>query len=115
MFRRVPMVETIYRTATAASTYVIQGPVYAAGQVLHIEAIGYTNEDSNNKDICVGIRVGSADVWLYPIEGGTAGVYVGSKPQITIRSECRLIFRVISPGAGDRTIINVVGYFLDVQ
>lgn len=113
MFRRVPMVETIYRTATAAAAYVIQGPVYAAGQVLVIEAIGVTNEDSNNKDVQLGLRVGSADVWLYTLEGGNAGIYKVWLPQMTIRSENRLLIKVLDPAAGDRTIINVVGHFLD--
>jgi hypothetical protein len=107
------MVDTIYRTATAAATYVVQGPVYAAGQVLVVDVIGICNEDDNNRDVTVGIRVGSQDVWLHTIQGLTKGDYYSIRFHMTIRSENRLLFKVHSPQVGNRTLINIAGYFID--
>jgi hypothetical protein len=115
MFRRVPMIETIYRTATAASTYVIQGPTYAAGQVLVIDLVGTCNEDDNNRDISVGVRIGTKDVWLHTIQGLAKGQYYSIRLHMTVRSENRLIFKVHSPQVGNRTLINVIGYFLESE
>jgi hypothetical protein len=113
MVRRIPMAESIDRTATAAETYVVQSPSYAAGQVLVIEAVGVCNQDDNNRDITVGVRVGSRDMWLHTIQGLVKTEYFSWKPNMTIRSENRLIFKVHSPQVGNRTTINVVGYFLE--
>lgn len=113
VYRKTPMVETIKRTATAAATYVIQGPTYAAGQVLQIDAIGVTNLDTNNKDITIGFRLGGQEAWIHTIKGVTAGDFYGWIPNMVIRSDCRLLFRVESPVLGNRTVITIVGCFLD--
>lgn len=108
---RIPFVQRIERTATAAETYVIQAPLLAAGQVLVLQAIAYTNEDTNSKDIVIGFRQGTTDVWLYTLAGGDKGNYACWGNQFTIRTEDRLIFKVLDPGLGDKTVINIVGYF----
>lgn len=114
MYDRVPYLLHISRTATAAATYVIQSPPLAAGDTLRIECVSYTNEDTNSKDIVVGVRQGTTDVWLATIAGGDKGDYATFSASFTIRSEDRLIFKVVDPAAGDLTVINVVGYFLKV-
>lgn len=112
MYERVPYVLHISRTATAAETYVIQAPALAAGDALRIDGVGYTNEDTNSKDIIVGIRQGTIDVWMYTLAGGDKGEWSWWSASITIRSEDRMIFKVLNPGLGDQTTINVLGYFL---
>lgn len=112
MYERLPYLLHISRTATAAETYVIQAPALAAGETLRIEGVGYTNEDTNSKDIVVGIRQGTTDIWLYTLPGGDKGVWAWWSASITIRSEDRMIFKVLDPGLGDQTTINVIGYYL---
>lgn len=112
MYERVPYLLHISRTATAAATYVIQAPAIAAGDTLRIELVAYTNEDTNSKDLVVGIRQGTTDIWLQTITGGDKGEYATFSASFTMRSEDRMIFKVVDPAAGDLTVVNVIGYFL---
>lgn len=109
---RIPYVNTIRRVASAAATYVIQAEQLNAGDSLVLENIGYTNETSNNKDIALGFKMNGRDVWFAGLEGAANGLYFQWVGPMTIASEHRLIFKVLSPGAGDVTVINVVGYII---
>jgi len=102
--------QTIRRVAIAAATYVIQGVQLDAGDELTIQTIGYTNETSNNKDMTWGFRIGSRDVWVHTIQGAGNGLFHSWVGPVTIPSQCRLLFKVLSPAAGNKTTINVVGY-----
>lgn len=112
MCEKVPFLQDIQRTATAAATYVIQAPLLEANQLMVVECVAYANETSNNKDLTWGFRLGNKDVWVKTIEGSGNGVYHTWVGPVTLRSENRLIFRVVSPASGDKTHVTVAGYLV---
>lgn len=114
MLGKSALMVDIQRTATAAATYVIQAPELKPGQVMIVDCVAYVNETTADKDMTWGFRLGNKDVWVHTIEGAAADLYKTWVGPITLRSENRLIFKVLSPAAGDKTHVTVIGTLIDV-
>lgn len=108
---RKPGLHRMYRTATSTDDFVITSPQLSRGDAIIIENVAVANLDTAQIGIVIGFKHETDDVWMESVSLGAAGTYSRVKGPFTLRSDDRLIVKVLSPTQGDRIIINITGYW----
>jgi len=106
----LPLITSLKREATSTDTFTAKTQRLNPGDVIELCGVGARNANSANKVVDMGVIRGSKVFYMHSVTLTTAGIWYFTKFNIKIPSDYQIIFRVVTPTAGDAFTFNIFGF-----
>jgi len=106
-----PLIVSLKREATSTDTFTAKTQRLRPRDVIELCGIGACNANSANKVVDMGVMRGNKAFYMRSVTLTTAGIWYFTRFHIKIPSDYQILFRIVTPTAGDAFTFNIFGFF----
>jgi len=106
----IPLIIPVKREATSTDTFTAKTQRLNPGETIELCGIGACNANSSSKVVDMGVIRGNKVFYMKSVTLTTAGIWYFTRFQVKIPSDYQIVFRIVTPTAGDAFTFNIFGY-----